>query len=59
MIIRISREFYIIFTNINEIHQNQEVLIESDILGRKNTNSKIILMLDERGIKTKKMQLKD
>ena len=55
----ISQNIDIIFTNINEIHQNQEVLIESDILGRKNTNSKIILMLDERGIKTKKMQLKD
>ena len=55
----ISQNIDIIFTNINEIHQNQEVLIESDILGRKNTNSKIILVLDERGIKTKKMQLKD
>ena len=55
----ISQNIDIIFTNINEIHQNQEVLIESDILGRKNTNSKIILMLDEKGIKTKKIQLKD
>ena len=55
----ISQNIDIIFTNINEIHRNQEVLIESDILGRKNTNSKIILMLNEKGIKTKKMQLKD
>ena len=55
----VSQNIDIIFTNINEIHQNQEVLIESDILGRKNTNSKIILMLNEKGIKTKKIQLKD
>ena len=55
----ISQNIDIIFTNTNEIYQNQEVLIESDILGRKNTNSKIILMLNGKGIKTKKIQLKD
>ena len=48
-----------IFTNVNEINQNREVIIESDLLGRKNKNSRIILMLDKKGIKTKKIQLKD
>ncbi len=54
----ISQNIDIIFTNVNEINQNQEVLIESDLLGRKNKNSKIILMLDKKGIKTKKISLK-
>ena len=55
----ISQNIDIIFTNVNEINQNQEVIIESDLLGRKNKNSKIKLMLDKKGIKTKKIQLKD
>tara|TARA_B100000989_G_scaffold208076_1_gene157763 strand:- start:1443 stop:2576 length:1134 start_codon:yes stop_codon:yes gene_type:complete len=55
----VSQNIDIIFTNVNEIHQNQELIIESDLLGRKNKNSKIVLRLDEKGIKTKKIQLKD
>ena len=55
----VSQNIDIIFTNVNEIRQNQELIIESDLLGRKNKNSKIVLKLDEKGIKTKKIQLKD
>lgn len=55
----VSQNIDIIFTNVNEIRQNQELIIESDLLGRKNKNSKIVFKLDEKGIKTKKIQLKD
>jgi len=55
----ISQNIDIVFTDVNEIRQNQELIIESDLLGRKNKNSKIILMLNEKGVETKKIQLID